>query len=73
MERIVPDGSDVCANCDAGQIVAVIKRISSNGCDGQAIGRAGNGHRTAGTGVLVDVERAVVIGRENELGLHYDR
>ena len=70
-ERLVSDAGDAVGDCDAGQAGAKIESILSDAGDKQAVGGAGDDHRAAGTGVLVDVKRTVVIGRENKLSLHH--
>ena len=70
-KHIVPNAGDVVSNHDAGQNGAEIERPVSNAGDRQAINRIWNNHITACTGELVDVERAVVIGRVVELSLHH--
>ena len=57
-------------NRDAGHCTA-IERIVADAGDQQAINRIGDGYRTA-TSVSADIERAIVIGRVSELGLHHD-
>ena len=66
------DASDVGANRDAGDVGGEMERQVSDAGDRQAICHAGYGHRTPGTGVSRDGDRAVVRS-VSELCLHCGR
>ena len=77
-KRPVSDAGDAGEDRDAGQAVAPMERtipiapvvVASDCGDRQAIYRAGDGHRTAWTGVFRDGDRAID-GYVIELGLHH--
>ena len=77
IKRIVPDSGHAIGDGHARRINdwpsierARTERRISNAGDLQAVGCAGDNYIAAATSVLVEVERPVVIGRENELGLN---
>src|ERR1039458_7300837 len=66
VECLAPDVGDAVRDRDAGQAEGGSERIVSDAGDWEAIGRAGDVHRTAGAGVSLDGDCAV-IGGEDEL------
>jgi hypothetical protein len=54
----------------ASQVGAVLERLVPDAGDGQVVDGAGDGHRTARTGVTAYGDRTVGV-RVTKLGLHY--
>ena len=71
-EHKVPDVGNAGGNRDAAQAGAVTERSVPDAGDRQAIDRVGDGHRSVGSGVSRDGDRAV-IGRVSQLGAHHVR